>query len=207
MIQHSQRHYLTRTANYTAECVSIFNVMNTSSSMLCTKFIQNSSKQTTLLFVDQNKLDGLCLELFKTRTLTITHWYIQTHTNSFALYTESKNDKKNHLTKKMKKKEKNKMNLNVCRTTNAKNALCAHGSMALVWHFFDFRWMYECVIRFWKSCGLHFNWFCVGITPISVALQPLWNAIHVVSLCRISKQSDWCWLWFVLHRTYKYVYI
>lgn len=86
---HKHTHYLTRTANYTVECVSIFNVMNTSSSMLRTKFIQNS-KQTTLLFVDQNKLDGLCLELFKTRTQThtFTHLYIQTHTNSFALHTE-----------------------------------------------------------------------------------------------------------------------
>lgn len=53
-----------------------------------------------------------------------------------------------------------------------------------------------------KSCGLHFKWLCVGNTSISAALQPLWNAIHVaVSLCRISKQSDWWWLWIVLHRT------
>lgn len=35
------------------------------------KFIQNS-KQTTSLFVEQNKLDGFCLELFETHTRTHT---------------------------------------------------------------------------------------------------------------------------------------
>lgn len=74
-------HYLIRTASklYRAECVSIFNVMNTSSSpsssMFRIKFIQNS-KQMTLLFVDQNKLDGLCLELFKKK-------YTNAHTNTY----------------------------------------------------------------------------------------------------------------------------
>lgn len=117
----------TQPQNYTGECVSIFNVMNTSSSssssMFCMKFIQNS-KQTTLLFVDQNKLDGLCLELFK-NTHTHTHAsslpfvYINRNTYRFISTTCSETDEKNHLTNKTKNRKKrakrNKAKLNVCQ--------------------------------------------------------------------------------------------